>query len=173
MKTILKTTLKGWLLVSSLWMVLPVFAADDVPSDALIVQVLEASGAGKTLDALAAQMDNVLDQNIQQALKGHVLTDRENAKLTQARKRVVALLQAELSLEALTPDFLLVYRNTFTRSELDGMLVFYRSPAGKAMVAKMPLLMQQSMALSQMRIQRMTPQIEAIMEEELAILKSK
>lgn len=53
------------------------------------------------------------------------------------------------SLPALLDQMAVVYEQTFTDAELDGMLAFYKSPVGQSMVAKLPQVMNQSLQFSQ------------------------
>ena len=42
-----------------------------------------------------------------------------------------------------------IYAENFEESDLDGLIQFYRSPTGKRLVEKQPMLLQQSMAAGQ------------------------
>ncbi len=61
--------------------------------------------------------------------------------------------------DKLKPEYAQLYMETFTQEEVDGLLAFYRSPAGRAMIEKMPLLMNKSLQLSQARMQKLMPRI--------------
>ena len=64
-----------------------------------------------------------------------------------------------------------LYRDTFEQEEVDGLLVFYASPAGQAYVNKMPVVMQKSMALSQSLMQSIIPKMTAAMQDAIAEAK--
>nr|WP_276510032.1 DUF2059 domain-containing protein [Niveibacterium umoris] len=61
--------------------------------------------------------------------------------------------------------FLDIYQKTFTQKEVDGMLSFYKSPAGQAVIKKMPQVMQASMQIMQARMSKLVPQIQQITAE--------
>jgi hypothetical protein len=58
-----------------------------------------------------------------------------------------------------------VYADTYTEEEVDGILAFYKSPAGQAMLQKMPQLMQRSMAVSQQLMSDLMPEIQKMAKE--------
>jgi hypothetical protein len=58
-----------------------------------------------------------------------------------------------------------MYIDTFTQEEVDGLLAFYRTPAGRAMIEKMPILLGKMMQQTQARMQRLMPQIMQIAQE--------
>jgi hypothetical protein len=65
----------------------------------------------------------------------------------------------------LKPLYVKVFAETFTEEELDGMLSFYKSPAGKAMMEKMPQMMARMMPLMQQWMADMKPDLDKIMAE--------
>jgi hypothetical protein len=92
----------------------------------------------------------------------------------EARKAVddvMELMQKKISWENMKESFVSIYVETFTDEELDSIVGFYRSPGGKAMLAKMPVLMQKSMAVAQKTMQDIMPEIQKMTKD--AIEKSK
>jgi hypothetical protein len=65
-----------------------------------------------------------------------------------------------------------VYSNTFTQHEVDGMLTFYRSEAGQAVIAKLPTAMQQTMTSMQSHVKTLTPKIAELERDAAAQLKA-
>ena len=61
--------------------------------------------------------------------------------------------------------YLQVYRETFTQEEITSIIAFYSSPAGKAMVEKVPVAMQKAGTLMQARIGPMTQKLQAMIEQ--------
>ena len=58
-----------------------------------------------------------------------------------------------------------IYRKSFSQSEMDGMLKFYKSPAGKAVIAKMPVVMQNTMQVMQGEMAEMMPKIQQLIAD--------
>ena len=65
----------------------------------------------------------------------------------------VAKLKQEMSVENLQAIYIESYRKVLTQQEVDGMIAFYSSETGKAVVAKMPVIMQQIAETMQRRMQ--------------------
>jgi len=58
-----------------------------------------------------------------------------------------------------------IYRKSFSQSEIDGMLKFYKTPAGKAVIAKMPVVMQNTMQVMQGEMAEMVPKMQQLMAD--------
>jgi uncharacterized protein len=60
-----------------------------------------------------------------------------------------------------------LYAQHFTKEELGEVMAFYRGPTGQKFLQKMPMLTQESMALGQRFGERLAPQLQERMLEEL------
>jgi hypothetical protein len=147
---------------------LQVVAADTPASDASIRELLEVTESRKLIDAMTAQLDGVMRNSMAQALGDTQLTEEQQKILDDMRQRFVAVMQAEMSWERYEPLMMQVYRQTFTQPEVDGMLAFYRTDAGRAVIAKMPAVMQSSMQLAQEQMAQTIPKLQEIMQESAA-----
>lgn len=72
--------------------------------------------------------------------------------------------------EVLEPILIDIYRQSFTQSEIDGMLAFYRSEVGQAVIAKMPVVMQNSIQAMQARVAALMPKLQQLQRETVAQL---
>ena len=50
-----------------------------------------------------------------------------------------------LDWKKLEPIYVRIYQKTFTQQEIDGMIAFYKTSAGQAVISKMPAAMQNTM----------------------------
>jgi len=57
------------------------------------------------------------------------------------------------------------YDETFSDEEVDAILAFYETPAGRAMVAKTPALLAKSVSIVQSQMGDLTPDIERLAKE--------
>jgi hypothetical protein len=55
--------------------------------------------------------------------------------------------------------------SVYTEEELQALIKFYESPVGQKMIAKTPLLMQQTMAISQKHTANLMPKIQKMVKE--------
>lgn len=163
---------RGLLAALLLWAPLQVVAADAPASDASIRELLEVTETRKLVDGMTGQLDAVMRDSMSQALGDTQLTDEQQKILDDMRQRFVAVMTAEMSWERYEPLMLQVYRQSFTQSEVDGMLAFYRTDAGRAVIAKMPAVMQNSMQLVQQQMSQTFPKLQEIMKESAAKLEA-
>jgi hypothetical protein len=58
-------------------------------------------------------------------------------------------LEVEESMEGLFDQLSVVYMESFTEAELDGILAFYATPVGQKMTSELPLITEKSMKIGQ------------------------
>jgi hypothetical protein len=131
-------------------------------SENSIRQLLAITQAKKLLDGVRNQFDLQMNNAVQQSLKGRAPTANQQLAITNMKNKMVALLQEQLTWEKFEPIYLSLYKESFTEEEIAGMLSFYQSPAGQAVINKMPVLMQKTMLEVQAIMSRLAPQMEKI-----------
>jgi uncharacterized protein len=156
------------LLVASL----PSFAADAPPSVASIRELLAVTDAKKLLDGMYGQMDGILEQAMKQAIDGKSVNAEQEKIMSEFRARVVELARAEMGWDKLEPTYVDLYAKTFSQAEIDGMLAFYKSDAGKAVLAKLPLMMQNLMQMMMERMKGFMPRLQQLQEEYIPKIKA-
>lgn len=142
------------------------------PSDGSLKQLLAVTQARKLLDGMRAQFDSLMNNAIQQELKGKTPTAKQQQAIANMRKRMVALMQGALAWEKIEPMYLRLYKESFTEEEVAGMLSFYKTPAGQAVINKMPVMMQKTMLELQKMMSGMAPQMQKIQQDFVAELKA-
>jgi hypothetical protein len=65
------------------------------------------------------------------------------------------------------PELVKAYAETFTDEEIDGMLAFYETPAGRAVVTKIPSINTRMSGLIQSEMNALGPEINKIAEDAL------
>jgi hypothetical protein len=147
-------------------------AADAQPSVESVKQLLDAIGTKNTLNTVQSQIDSMMKLSMQQALGQKPMSPAQNAIMEDMRVKMIAIINQQMSWEKLEPSLLEIYRKTFTQKEVDGMLVFYRSDVGKAVVAKLPQAMMSSMQMAQGRMSTLLPQIQQLGKDTAEKLKA-
>lgn len=150
----------------------PLQAEGQTATESSIHELLALTNSRQLIDDMWGQVDAVMQDAMQQALAGKVPTAKQQEALDGLRTQVIALMQSEMSWERMEPLMIDMYRQTFTEEEVAGMLQFYRSPAGKAVIEKMPLVMQRSMVMMQEVMKTMVPRLQQIQAEFTEKLKS-
>ncbi|MDR0717282.1 MAG: DUF2059 domain-containing protein [Azoarcus sp.] len=146
-------------------------AGDKPASDESIRELIEISDSRNLLDGMFSQLDPVIEQSMKQAMGTAELTPQQQEILDRMRQKMVTALKEEMSWESFEPDFIAMYKRNFTEEEVKGMLEFYRSKVGQAMIGKMPVVMQESMKMAQDKMQRVLPRIQEIQTEAMKELR--
>ena len=162
----LATTLV-WILMSA-----AAAAANNAPaSDASIREMLELTNAQQMIAGMKGQMSAVMNNAMQNAMKGQTITPERQAILDRMAAKMSAVVGEMLNWDALLPIYLRTYRDSFTQDEIDGAIKFYKSAAGRAYVKKLPLVMQNVMREMQGFMQPAQEKMMAIQRESMQELK--
>jgi hypothetical protein len=147
-------------------------AANNAPaSDASIRQMLELTDAQQTIAGMKGQMTAMMNMSMQNATKGQTITPERQAILDRMTANMSAVVTDILNWDDLLPMYLRTYRAAFTQDEIDGIIKFYKSPAGRAYVKKLPLLMQNLMGEMQGFIKTVQDKMLAVQKESMQELK--
>jgi len=147
------------------------FAAGTAPSDESIRQLLVVTDARKLVEDMTTRMDAHLRSSVQQTLQGKQVTAQQQKVVDNMMEKIVAILHQELAWDSLEATYIRIYRDSFTQEEIDGILALYKTPAGQAMVKKMPIVMQRSMAELQLRMGPMMQKLRTVQLEAMVELK--
>lgn len=147
-------------------------AAAAPASEKTIKEVLAITQVQKLSENMIAQINAQMNVNIQQSLNGKTPTEKQQKAINKMRDSMIALLKKNLSWVKLEPMYIRLYKETFTEEEATGMLKFYKTPSGKAVINKMPVLMQKSAQESQKIIAAALPEFKKIRENFEAEMKA-
>jgi hypothetical protein len=146
------------------------------PSDESINKMMAVMHVDKMLDQMVAQinngMKNGIDQGMQQSLLGQELNAGQKASIEKFKDQLAAMMQEELSMGKLKDVYLQAYRETLTQEEVDSISEFYSTPAGQAVVEKIPLVMQKAATLTQNRLGPMIQKMQSMQAEFIKDLNS-
>ena len=120
-------------------------ALSNPPSEASIKQLLETAQARKMVDSVMAQTEVFMKQAMQQATQGQQIPPKVQKDIDKRQAELMAILKEMFEWNKLEPMYLRVYQKSFTQQEVDGMIAFYKTPAGQAVISKMPVVMQNTM----------------------------
>lgn len=151
------------------------FAADSKPSDESIRELLAVSDVKKLTDDIAGQVDAIMALVVQQVTQGEQvekLAPEDQKIIDDMKAKMAAALKQEMKWENLETYYIQIYRETFTQDEVNGIVAFYKTPAGQATVKKTPVLMQKAMLETQTRMLSLMGQFEEIQKEALAKIEA-
>lgn len=132
--------------------------ADQASKRKKIEELLSVMNAQALLDDMLEQTRGAMTQGMSQVKD---MPPAAQAKVRESQDRTMALMRKALSWDQMRADYIGVYDQTLTEEEIDGMLRFYRTPAGQSVIKKMPVVMRKSVELGQRRVQEIMPEIQA------------
>ena len=148
------------------------FAADNPPSEASIEQLLEVGQAHKLVDTMTAQMDGYMKQIMQQATQGQHITPEIQKGIDKREAEMMSMLKEMLDWDKLEPMYVRVYQKSFTQGEVDGMVAFYKTPIGQALLTKMPAVMQNTLNEMQQMMQPMMQRMQRMQQDVVAEIQA-
>lgn len=147
-------------------------ATNDMPSEVSIKQLLETAQVRKLLDSVMTQMDTMLQQTMKQATQGRKVPPKVQKDIDKREAEMMAILKEILDWGKLEPMHVRVYQKSFTQQEVDGMIAFYQTPAGHAVITKMPLVMQNTMNEMQEMMGPVIQKMQKMQQDVIAELKA-
>lgn len=154
-------------LIAAALLVMPLCCPAAPPSAASVEELLEVSGAESSVSTMYTIMEDSMRAGVQQAVAGKDLTPQQQAAVERIPARMMGVMREEMAWAKLKPMFVQVYQETLTQADVDGLVAFYRTPAGRAMIEKMPAVMQRSATIMQGQMPAMIEKLQAVMAEEL------
>jgi uncharacterized protein len=142
------------------------------PTDESVRELLKVTEAKKLVEALPQQIDTMMTAAVQQRLQGQAVTAQQQQSIDVMRAKVAALIKEDLDWNVLEPTYIKLYADSFSQSEIDGLIAFYKTPVGHAVVQKLPLVMQGVMSMTQQRMARLVPRIQQMAQETAAQIKA-
>jgi hypothetical protein len=147
--------------------VAPASAAEELAKPETIRALLDATQARKLLDTMRSQVDGQFDAGMKAALGETKLTANQQKIVTDARAKFLAIATEQLDWSRFEPMMIDIYSETFTEQEVQGALQFYRSPAGQAVVLKMPQVAQNTMRRVQSLMAETAPRLKQAADDML------
>ena len=140
---------------------LPVWAEDAPASEASVREMLRITQAEQDYqDSMVQVQTHVLRLLEERMTTMPAKINTERLRAFQAN--LAATLLEESSWDKMEQDYIHLYQHTFSQTEVDGMLTFYQSDIGRALVAKTPQLTRKSMEMATERLKQALPRVEVL-----------
>jgi hypothetical protein len=130
------------------------------PKEAKIEKLMSSMNIDKQVNTVFTQMRSMISSQWPATATGE-----QKARSKELQDKIFDLMQSRMSWENMRPQYVKLYSDTFTDEEIEGLAAFYESPAGKAMLEKMPVLMAKSMSMAQDLMKEIMPQIQQMMKD--------
>jgi hypothetical protein len=142
---------------------IPTFvAADEASKTAKVEQLMLLSNAEQAIKVVFEQMKSA---QIAQLRKNVDVQTQDTSAAEEIQTRIMDLIAKNMSFEKLKPTMVKAYMEVFTEDEIDGILGFYQSPAGRAMLQKSPQLMIRMIGATQQQSGDLVAEIKKITDE--------
>jgi len=133
--------------------------------DSKVEEFMNLTHMGESLHRSVALAKSQVTVDAVQELIGAKLTPEAGKAMGQYQDKVALVMSDAIGWERLKPACVQLFAETYTESELDGILAFYKSPPGQAMVAKNPLLMSRASEIMQQRMAEAQPELQKLMRD--------
>lgn len=153
-------------LLVALVLCLPLTAhADDASRRAKAREMLQLLHTGQLLDQTMKRMMDQEAMATARNLVKNTVNPEDRAKLDDFQKKISQLMDSKMGWKALEPDYVNMYANNFTDEQLDAILAFYKSPAGVALVDKLPTLTSQAKQIAQAKMAAFRPLLKQMLDD--------
>ena len=139
--------------------------ADDASKRAKIDEMFTLMNMEQTLSRLADQQTAQMKQIMPQLLAGQTIGPDDQKQIDAFMDQLTGMVRDAIQWSKLKPQYLDLYAATYDETTIDGMLAFYRTDAGRAMVAKQPELVSKSQAIAQAQLTAVQPKMQAAFED--------
>ena len=140
----------------------PLANADEVSHRASAERFLKLANAEGMTAPIYTQVEQLLTVRFSQ-MGGSM---QYESILRGYQQQARALLDAQLSWEAMRGELADLYLPIFSEEEFEQLAVFYSSPAGSKLMQHLPDLTRNSMAITQERVeQHISPKLEQLLED--------
>jgi hypothetical protein len=132
--------------------------ADEQARMDLAIELMAQLDMDQQMASMQGQMEAMIGSQLEQLASCPAMQPALDAYARDAG----ALISESFSSTDFMPEVARLYVEVFDRDELQGLLDFYRSPLGRKMLAKMPELMQGSMAIAEQQMAAVMPRIDEL-----------
>jgi hypothetical protein len=126
-----------------------------------VEHLLKVMQAEKIIDVMYGQVDKMF----QGFARDLGVSESEQPIFEKHLSRVAAAMREEMSWEKMKEPMIDVYLKHYTEKEMSDLVAFYSSESGKSIINKMPMVMQDSMLISQSMLKGFMPRMQQIMME--------
>lgn len=150
------------ILTCLLTLALPLSAfADEAHRRELAEQFLNVNKVKEQVDMMYEKVEGIIISQLEAA----DIPDEREKNIKAMQKIAIDLIYEGLSWESLKEEYIQLYAETFTEEELEGIIEFSKSPLGKKMAEKSPVLMQKSMEIGRQHAQQVMPEVQKAIQD--------
>jgi hypothetical protein len=158
--------MKRWIVMLAVVMVMaPMGArADEASKTAKVKELFALTHVDHSLDRMRSAMQQQVQATAKNAPGAEQMTPEKKKIQQEYIDNSMKVVDQQFGWPVLEPAFLRLYSDAYSESDLDGILAFYKSPAGQAMLAKAPELSSGLMEIVHGRMGDFQPKMQALQE---------
>lgn len=139
--------------------------ADEASKRAKAQDLFTTLRMDRTMAQIMEMVMRQVKQQTQSMPGADQMTPEQKQRLDEFQKHVFQVTEEAVGWKALEPEYVDLYASTYSEEELDGILAFYKSPVGQAMLAKTPELATKSMQIAQRRMAEFQPKLQQMLRD--------
>jgi hypothetical protein len=162
-----KSLMQRWVVVLVLALAVAPCAAhaDEASKRAKVEELISVMHMDRMMNQMLEAMKGQTEQMMQQSPGADSMTPEQKKIETDYQAKALQIVIDSMGWKAMEPQFVTLYAQNFTEDEIDGMVTFYKSPTGQAVLNKMPQLMTSTMQLTQSLMVDVQPKLNALRED--------
>jgi hypothetical protein len=154
---------------------------DQQPTKEQLARLFELMRVREQLASITKMMPALIQQQMQAQFRQRQKDHPEMASMTEEQQKASGKVMSKFMERVLNlyasdemfSDMATLYQRHLTRSDVDGMIAFYSSPAGQHMLDMMPVIMQEFLPMELQRVdERVKPLIDEMTKEMEDTIKS-
>lgn len=126
-----------------------------------LVELINVMDMNTMIDSMHSKMEKKM-QNLS-AQMGVQASEQEI--FDKYYNKMLLVMEDSMSWKKMEPLTIEIYDRNFSEKEISDMLTFYKTDTGKAVLVKMPVVMQESVQLGQSLMKDTIPQIQEIVKQ--------
>jgi hypothetical protein len=140
--------------------------AQTLTKEAKIERILELTQSESTVSKSFDQVVGMMTNQMKTMMPNQ--TPEQLARMQALQTKLMDLMKSRLSWAKIHPEYVRIYNKIYSDEEIDGMLAFYESPAGRGFIEKTPMLTQEILKVTQAQMGDLMPEIQRIVKESAA-----
>ncbi len=135
--------------------------ADSPAKSKQVEELLAITDASAMVEAMYKQLEiSLQDMATQMGVSG-----AEQKVFDEYQAKMVQLMRTELNWEKIKDPVKAIYTEHFSEKQIKDMIAFYKTDSGKQTLKKMPVIVEESMAISQEAAAEIMPRMQELARE--------
>jgi len=139
----------------------PFLRADDASKRTKVEELIEITKVNQIAEQMTQQMTSRMRSMAAQQTASHAVTPEQQKAISDYISQLETITRNAVAWDKIKSGIVESYSQAYTEPELDSILTFYHSAAGKALLAKSPELMTKTMQTVQSQMTAAQPQMRA------------